>query len=39
VEVIEKIEMWYFNYLAFKHGMIDSMPDVGWAEIPKKRDA
>ncbi|MEW6663005.1 MAG: hypothetical protein ACOY9Y_01150 [Bacillota bacterium] len=37
-EVIEKIEMWYFNFLAFKNGLIDKMPDVGWANVEVKGD-
>lgn len=39
VDVIVKIEIWYFNYLAFKYGLIDKMPDEGIANIPKKGDA
>ncbi len=32
-DVIEKVVDWYFNYLAFKHGLITEMPDVGRAVL------
>lgn len=34
VDIIEKIEIWYFNFLAYKFGKIDMMPDTGMANIP-----
>jgi len=30
-DVIEKVVDWYYNYLAYKHGLITAMPDVGRA--------
>ena len=30
---IEKVIDWYFNYLAFRHGLIGEMPDVGRAVL------
>jgi len=30
-DIIEKAEMWYFNYLAYKHKLVDKMPDSGFA--------
>ena len=41
-DVIEKVIDWYFNYLAYKHGLIDEMPDVGRAVLflePERNDA
>jgi hypothetical protein len=32
-DVIEKVADWYFNYLAYKNGLIPKMPDVGRARI------
>ena len=32
-DVIEKVVDWYLNYLAFKHGLITEMPDVGRAML------
>lgn len=31
--VIEKVADWYFNYLAYKNGLIIKMPDVGRARL------
>ncbi len=30
-DVIEKVLDWYYNYLAYKHGLIIGMPNVGRA--------
>lgn len=40
-DVIEKVTDWYFNYLAYKHGLIAQMPDAGRAVImdPKSKGA
>lgn len=32
-EIIAKSEDWYFNYVAFKNGLIDKMPDIGRATL------
>jgi hypothetical protein len=32
-EIIAKSEDWYFNYVAFKNGLIDKMPDMGRAVL------
>jgi hypothetical protein len=32
-DTIEKVIDWYFNYLAFRHGLIGEMPDVGRAVL------
>lgn len=32
-DVIEKVFDWYFNYLAYKHGLIPKMPDAGRAKL------
>lgn len=32
-DVIEKVADWYFNYLAYKHGLITKMPDAGRASL------
>lgn len=32
-DVIEKVADWYFNYLAYKHGLIAKMPDSGRAKL------
>jgi len=32
-DVIEKVANWYFNYLAYKHGLITKMPDTGRAKL------
>ena len=39
VDVVEKIEIWYFNFLAFLFKLIDKMPDEGMADVPKKGGA
>lgn len=36
VDIVEKIEIWYFNFLAYEFKLIDKMPDVGIANIPIK---
>lgn len=36
VDVISKVEIWYYNYLAYKNNLIDKMPDVGIADISIK---
>ncbi|QOX63893.1 hypothetical protein FRZ06_11395 [Anoxybacterium hadale] len=35
VDVIEKIHVWYFNYLAYVNKLIPKMPDEGIADISK----
>jgi len=32
-DVIEKVADWYFNYLAYKNGLISKMPDAGRAKL------
>ncbi|MDW7669381.1 MAG: hypothetical protein SCJ93_11200 [Bacillota bacterium] len=32
-DVIDKIRIWYFNFLAYKSKMVEKMPDIGKAEI------
>lgn len=39
VEVVEKIEIWYFNFWAFISGLIDKMPDKGIADVSTKGGA
>lgn len=36
-DVIDKVVDWYFNYLAYKHGLITEMPDVGRAVLAGER--
>ena len=38
IDVIEKVVDWYFNYLAFKHGLVSNMPDVGRAVLVAGHD-
>ena len=38
-EIISKLEDWYFNYIAVKNGLIETMPDAGRATLPRKRGA
>lgn len=39
VDVVDKIEIWYFNFLALLFKLIDKMPDEGRADVPIKRGA
>jgi hypothetical protein len=32
-EIIEKSADWYFNYVAFKNGLIDKLPEIGRAAL------
>ena len=32
-EIIHKVEIWYFNFLAKQYGLIEHMPDTGLASI------
>ncbi len=36
VEAIEKVEIWYFNFLAYVNNLIEDMPDEGLANVPVK---
>jgi hypothetical protein len=36
-DVIDKVADWYFNYLAYKNGLISEMPDVGRAVLARER--
>lgn len=35
-DVIDKVADWYFNYLAYKNGLIGEMPDVGRAVLARE---
>jgi len=39
VDVVDKIEIWYFNFVAFLFKLIDKMPDEGMADVPIKGGA
>jgi hypothetical protein len=34
-EIISKLGDWYFNYTAFKNGLIEAMPEVGRVALPE----
>lgn len=39
VDIVGKIEVWYFNFLAFSFKLIDKMPDEGMSDVPIKGGA